>query len=161
MTADTRFKESAAQLGHTFDGELKVGGNYTPLIRDGESIYVSGQVPRVGSTVLVTGRVGEDVSLEQAQFAAKVCVMRALALLQRELGSLETVRQVLRVTVYTQSAPHFTQHSEVADAASELLHFVLGAAGRHTRTSVGVYQLPKNASVELDLVASALSRSGA
>lgn len=81
--------------------------------------------------------------------------MRALALLQRELGSLENLSQVLRVTVFTQSASAFTQQSEVADAASELLHTVLGEAGRHTRTSVGVYQLPKNASVELDLIAAA------
>jgi enamine deaminase RidA (YjgF/YER057c/UK114 family) len=155
MSADTRFAEAAAALGHSFDGELKIGGNYVPLLRDGHVVYVSGQVPRVGSTVLVTGRVGEQVSLEQARRAAQICAMRALALLQRELGSLDQVRQILRVTVYTQSASDFTQQSEVADAASELLQSVLGEAGRHTRTSVGVYQLPKNASVELDLVAAA------
>jgi len=153
MTADTRFAQAAAALGHAFDGELKIGGNYVPLLRDGDVVYISGQVPRVGSSVVVTGRVGEQVALAQAQHGAKVCAMRALALLQRELGSLDRVRQVLRVTVFTQSAATFTQQSEVADAASELLHEVLGDAGRHTRTSVGVYQLPKNASVELDLVA--------
>ena len=153
MTADTRFAQAAAALGHAFDGELKIGGNYVPLLRDGDVVYISGQVPRVGSSVVVTGRVGEQVALAQAQHGAKVCAMRALALLQRELGSLDRVRQVLRVTVFTQSASTFTQQSEVADAASELLHEVLGDAGRHTRTSVGVYQLPKNASVELDLVA--------
>ena len=65
------------------------------------------------------------------------------------------VRQILRVTVYTQSAAEFTQQSEVADGASELLHTILGEAGKHTRTSVGAYQLPKSASVELDLIASA------
>lgn len=155
MSADARFQEAASALGYSFDGELKVGGNYVPLIRDGNVLYVSGQVPRVGTTVVVTGRVGADVTLNHAQLAAKVCAMRALALLQRELGSLEKVRQILRVTVYTQSAPDFTQQSEVADAASELLHSVLGEPGKHTRTSVGVYQLPKNASVELDLMASA------
>lgn len=153
MSADTRFDEAAASLGHSFDGELKIGGNYVPLLRDGHVVYVSGQVPRVGSTVVVTGRVGEQVSLAQARRAAQICAMRALALLQRELGSLDRVRQILRVTVYTQSAATFTQQSEVADGASELLHSVLGEAGRHTRTSVGVYQLPKDASVELDLVA--------
>ncbi len=155
MTADTRFQEAATALGCSFDGELKVGGNYVPLVRDGTTIYISGQVPRVGTSVVVTGRVGEEVSLAQAQVAARICAMRALALLQRELGSLENVRQVLRITVFTQSASAFTQQSEVADAASELLHTVLGEAGRHTRTSVGVYQLPKNASVEIDLVAAA------
>jgi enamine deaminase RidA (YjgF/YER057c/UK114 family) len=154
MSADSRFTESAAALGYSFDGELKVGGNYVPLLRDGHVVYVSGQVPRVGSTVVVTGRVGDDVTLERARLAAQVCAMRALALLQRELGSLDRVRRILRMTVYTQSAADFTQQSEVADAASELLHAVLGEPGRHTRTSVGVFQLPKNASVELDLLAS-------
>jgi enamine deaminase RidA (YjgF/YER057c/UK114 family) len=153
MTADSRFLEASQQLGHSFDGEIKIGGNYVSVVRDGDVVYVSGQVPRVGSSVVVTGRVGEEVTLAQAQLGAKVCAMRALVLLQRELGSLEKIRQVLRVTVYTQSAATFSQQSEVADAASDLLHFVLGDAGKHTRTSVGVYQLPKNASVELDLIA--------
>lgn len=155
MTADDRFACAAARIGHSFDGEFKTGGDYLPLVRDGRTLYVSGQVPRIGSTVVVTGRVGEQVSLEQAQLAARLCAMRALALLQRELGTLEHVGQILRITVFTQSAASFTQQSEVADAASELFHAVLGEAGRHTRTSVGAYQLPKNASVELDLIATA------
>ena len=79
--------------------------------------------------------------------------MRALALLQRECGSLAYVQTILQITVYVQCAENFTQQSEVADAASDLLVQVLGAAGTHARTSVGVYQLPKNASVELDMVA--------
>ena len=102
---------------------------------------------------MVTGRAGEDVTLAQAQYAARVCAMRALSLLRQELGSLDAVQQVLRINVYVQSAADFTLQSEVADAASGVLFEVLGAAGRHTRTSVGVYQLPKNATVELDLVA--------
>ena len=79
--------------------------------------------------------------------------MRALALLRQSLGTLDAISQLLRLTVYVQSAADFTQHSEVADAASDVLHTVLGDAGRHTRTTVGVYQLPKNAAVELDLIA--------
>lgn len=154
MSADTRFQQAVASLGYTFDGELEVGGDYVPLLRDGDVIYISGQIPRVENTVVVTGRVGAEVSLGQAQLAAKVCAMRALALLQRELGSLDKLRRVLRISVYIQSAADFTQQSEVSDGASALLHEVLGEAGRHTRTSVGVYQLPKNASVELDMVVS-------
>nr|WP_231402575.1 RidA family protein [Caenimonas aquaedulcis] len=142
-------------MGYSFDGEIKIGGNYVPLIRDGHTIYISGQVPRVEDTVVVTGRAGADVSLSQAQLAARICVMRALALLQRALGSLDNVRAILKVNVYVQCTDSFTQHSEVADAASELLFSILGPAGAHTRTSVGVYQLPKNATVELDLVAAA------
>jgi enamine deaminase RidA (YjgF/YER057c/UK114 family) len=150
---DTRFAAIEKALGYSFDGEIKIGGNYTSTVQHGDVVYVSGQVPRVGSTVVVTGRAGADASLEQAQLGAKVCAMRALALLRQNLGSLDRIKQVMRVTVYTQSATDFTQQSEVADAASEVLHTVLGAAGIHTRTSVGVAQLPKNATVEVDLIA--------
>ena len=157
-SADTRFLEQAQQLGYSFDGEIKIGGNYVPLVRDGHHVYVSGQIPRVDNAVVVTGAAGVDVSLADAQKAAKVCVMRGLALLQRALGSLAHIQSVPRITVYVQSAPNFTQQSEVADGASEVLFQVLGIqAGAHARTSVGVLQLPKNAAVEIDLIASVQS----
>jgi len=153
MSRDRAFLDAARALGYSFDGEIKRGGNYEPLVRVGDTIYVSGQVPRVGDVVVVTGRAGADVPLEQAQIAARICAMRALALLQRSLGSLDRIRALPKVNVYVQCANGFIQQSEVADAASELLLAVLGAAGAHARTSVGVFQLPKNAAVELDLVA--------
>lgn len=155
MSRDALFRQAAEALGFAPDGEIKAGGNYVPVLRDGSTLYLSGQVPRIGNAVVVTGRAGAEVALEQAQRAAKICTLRALALLQRELGSLNDLRQILRLTVYVQCSPDFTQHSEVADAASGLLQQILGPAGAHTRTSVGVYQLPRNATVELDLIASA------
>ena len=153
MSADARFNLIATQLGYSFDGEIKIGGNYVPLVRNGNEIYISGQIPRVGDTVVVTGRAGADATLAQAQLAAKVCAMRALALLQRSVGSLDEIKRLLRMNLYVQCAADFTQQSEVADGASEVLFFVLGEAGAHTRSSIGVYQLPKNATVELDLIA--------
>jgi enamine deaminase RidA (YjgF/YER057c/UK114 family) len=152
-TRQERFDAIAASLGYSFAGEIRAGGNYVATVQHDRTIFVSGQVPRVGTEVVVTGRVGEAVSLADAQKAARVCALRALVLLAQSLGSLERVERILRVTVFTQSAPGFTQQSEVADAASDVFHDVLGDAGRHTRTSVGVFQLPKNASVELDLIA--------
>lgn len=153
MTADERFAQAAASLGHRFDGEIKIGGNYTPVVRDGQQLFVSGQIPRVGDEVLYVGAVGAEVDLNSARKAAAICAMRALAFVQRAAGSLEAVRCVPRITVYVRCAPDFTQHSEVADGASDLIAQVLGAAGAHARTSVGVLQLPKGAAVELDLIA--------
>ena len=150
---NTRFAAIQAELGYSFDGEIKIGGNYVPVVQHGDQVFVSGQIPRVGNTVVVTGRVGSETSVQQAQLAAKICVMRALALLKQSLGSLDRVKHILRITVFVQSAQDFTQQSEVADAASEVLYAVLGPAGAHTRTSVGVVQLPKSASVEIDLIA--------
>ena len=156
FTRDARFQAEATLLGYHFDGEIKIGGNYVPVVRDGQQIFISGQVPRVGDTVVVTGAVGAEVDMARAQIAAKICAMRALALLQRALGSLDQVRAILRITVFVRCTADFTQHSEVADAASEVFYRVLGEAGAHTRTSVGVLQLPKGATVELDLIASTL-----
>lgn len=124
-----------------------------PLIRHEDQIYISGQIPRVGDTVVVTGRAGADVTLERAQLGAKISALRAMALLQRSLGSLDNIKRVLRMTLCVQCTDTFTQQSEVADGASELLFFVFGEAGAHTRSSVGVFQLPKNATVEMDLIA--------
>lgn len=155
QTADAKFLKQAQLLGYSFEGDIKIGGNYVPLVRDGNHIYVSGQIPRVDNTVVVTGAVGYDVTLEQGQHAAQVCTMRALALVKKSLGSLSLVQSVPRMTVYVQSAASFSQQSEVADGASSLLYEVLGArAGAHARTSIGVLQLPKNATVEIDFIVS-------
>jgi enamine deaminase RidA (YjgF/YER057c/UK114 family) len=153
MSRESEFQAVARELGYDFNGEIKIGGNYTPVVIQGGQVYVSGQVPRVDGEIVVTGRVGADVTLERAQLAAKVCVMRALALLRQSPGSLDAVSRVLRMTVFVQVADGYTQMSEVADGASDVLFRVLGDAGVHTRTSVGVAQLPKNAAVELDLIA--------
>lgn len=150
-TRQARLDRIAAALGYSFDGEIRIGGDYVPVVRDGRTAYVSGQVPRIGTTVVVTGRAGADVSLQDAQRGAQVCAIRGLLLLKQALGSLEAIEQVLRVGVYVKSADGFTQQSEVADAASALLKDVLGPAGAHTRTSVGVYELPKGATVEVEM----------
>ena len=153
MSRESEFQAVARELGYDFNGEIKIGGNYTPVVLHGGLAYVSGQVPRVDSEIVVSGRVGTEVTLERAQLAAKVCVMRALALLRQSPGSLDAISRVLRVTVFVQATDGFTQLSEVADGASDVLFRVLGEAGVHSRTSVGVAQLPKNAAVELDLIA--------
>ena len=153
MTADNRFQQIVRELGYDFSGEIKIGGNYSPVMRDGHHLYVSGQIPRVGDEVLFVGAVGDVFDVTQGQQAAAICAMRALAFLQRTAGSLDLIASILRITVYVRSASTFTQQSEVADGASDLLCRVLGSRGVHTRTSVGVLQLPKGAAVELNLVA--------
>ena len=152
-TREQRLQACIARLRYAFDGPIRGGGDYRPVVVDGTLAHVSGQVPRVGEQVVVTGRVGAGTSLEDARRAAQVCAIRALLLLAQAAGGLDRIARVLRVGVFVQCAPDFTQLSEVADAASALLQEVLGEAGAHARTSVGVYQLPKNASVELEMTA--------
>jgi enamine deaminase RidA (YjgF/YER057c/UK114 family) len=150
---DHELAAASAELGFDPTLELQIGGRYTALVRDGRTLYLSGQIPRIGDHIAVTGVVGAEVSLERARRGAAICVLRALTLLRQELGSLDRLRAVLRMTVFVHCDAGFTQISEVADGASDLLWRVLGPAGGHSRTSVGVLQLPKNAAVELDLIA--------
>ena len=143
-------RQLAAAHGFDLDTPLRIGGNYLPVTEHQHVAWVSGQVPRVGDTVVVTGHVGATTSLESARDAARICCLRTLAVLQQAFG-LERIEAILKLNVFVQSAPGFTQQSEVADAASDLLVQVFGPRGAQARTSVGVSQLPKNAAVELDL----------
>ncbi len=150
---DELFEQLAREHGVDADEEVRPGANYEVVTQHGDQIFVSGQIPRVRGVIVGTGRVGESATLEQGRAAARVSILRVLSILRRSLGSLNHVHKVLRMTVYVQSAGDFTQQSEVADAASDILYRVFAPTGGHTRTSVGVYQLPKNAAVEIDLVA--------
>jgi enamine deaminase RidA (YjgF/YER057c/UK114 family) len=151
VSADQRFLEEALRLGFPVETEVVAGGSYTPALLQGEFLLISGQIPRV-TRILSVGAVGEQVSLEEAQHAAQICALRALSLARQHLGSLTKVLSIARVGVFVRSAPHFTQQAEVANGASDLLLRVFGDSGRHTRTSVGVLQLPGGASVEIEFV---------
>jgi enamine deaminase RidA (YjgF/YER057c/UK114 family) len=153
MNRDRLLDDHARRLGVPLDAPLRSAHRYDLAVEHGGQVWVSGQVPRIGDAVAVTGCVGDDVTLADAQRAARISIVRVLAILRQTLGSLGRVQRVLRMTVYVHGAPGFTQHSEVGDAASELLIDVLAPVGGHTRTSIGVAQLPKGAAVEIDLVA--------
>ena len=153
-TRESALQQIAAELGFGIDSEVKIGGAYTPVVVHAGTAWVSGQVPRVGDQVVSTGRVGADATLADAQRGARIGMVRALVQLGRAAGGLDKVQQALKVGVFVQCAPDFTMHSEVGDAASAVLLAVLGPeAGRHARTSIGVAQLPKNATVEVELTA--------
>ncbi|PDT75210.1 RidA family protein [Bradyrhizobium sp. C9] len=134
------------------------GGAYAPVVVHGDTIYVSGQLPRDGDKVHVVGQVGRDVTLEEAKRGARLALIRGLAAIKAHLGSLDHVTQILKLTVFVHSAADFKGQTAVADGASELIIELFGPErGLHTRTSVGVAQLPRNASVEVELIA-ALAR---
>ncbi|OXJ26342.1 hypothetical protein CFB82_34805 [Burkholderia sp. HI2714] len=152
MNRDDKLTRIAAEFGFNPDEEIRIGGKYTPILVDGNTAYIAGQIPRIGDVVHFVGVVGESVSLDEGRRAAGVSVLRALSLIRKHRGTLDAIASVPRITVYVRSAPGFTMQSEVADGASDMLYAVLGDAGVHTRTSVGVLQLPKGASVEVDFI---------
>ena len=152
-TCDERFLTLAKELGYDIYGENTAGGHYAPLVRHHDELYLSGMVPRMNGKIQYPGRVGLELSLSDAQAAASISAMRGLALIVDAIGSLDKIKSLVRVTVYVKSTADFVDLSEVANGASDVFSHVLGDAGKHTRTTVGVYQLPKNAAVEVDMIA--------
>ena len=141
-----------AELGLELPEAAAPGARYAAVVVHAGVAWVSGQLPRDGDRVLFAGKLGRFVSIEDAKQGARVALLRGLAALRDELGDLRRVRQVLKLNVFVNSAEDFTQHSAVADGASELIYDLFGATlGHHARTSVGVAQLPRNGCVELDL----------
>lgn len=142
-----------ADLGLVLPDTATPGARYAAVVVHAGLAWVSGQLPREGDRVVVAGKLGRDVDIAAAQGGARIALLRAIAALRDELGGLERVRQVLRLTVYVNGTEDFTQHSAVADGASTLLYDLFGPElGRHARTSVGVAQLPRNGCVEIDVV---------
>lgn len=126
-------------------------GAYVPAIRTGSLVYTAGQVS-AGAGREYKGKVGAQVTIEEAQEAARAAVLNALAAVKAQVGSLDRVRQVVRLNGFVNSAPGFTRQPEVLNAASSLLAEVFGERGRHTRVAVGVSELPFDFSVEVDLI---------
>ena len=125
---------------------------YVPAVRTGNLLFVSGQLPRSSGALLFPGKLGDNVTVEQGQAAARACVVNALAAIQQAMGSLDAVRQVVRLNGYVACVPAFDGQSKIIDGASSLLQSIFGDAGRHSRVAIGVAALPLNASVELDLI---------
>jgi enamine deaminase RidA (YjgF/YER057c/UK114 family) len=125
---------------------------YVPAVRSGNHVYTSGQLPMVEGKLAATGKVGAEVSPEQAASLARTCALNALAAVKAEVGDLARVRRVVKVVGFVASAPDFTGQPGVVNGASDLLGQVFGDAGVHARSAVGVAVLPLDAPVEVELV---------
>lgn len=132
--------------------EVVPAGNYLPAVRTGNLVYVSGQLPKVEGKIAFKGRVGKDLNLESARRAARACVVNILAVLKQELGGLDKIKRVIRLSGFVNSYPGFQEQPKVMDAASDLLVELFGEAGRHSRVAVGVVELPMGAAVEVDMI---------
>jgi enamine deaminase RidA (YjgF/YER057c/UK114 family) len=149
MTPDQKLES----LGYPLDRRLSPGAIYRPVVIDGTTAYVSGCVPFDGDKNLVSkGKVPSQVPLESAKKAAALCAANVLRLLRQELGSLERVERMLKVTGFVNSDPDFTDHHLVINGASQLFVDVLGDAGWHARSAVGMAQLPLGSSVEVEAI---------
>ena len=125
---------------------------YVPTVEIGGLLHVSGQLPFDEAGNLITGRLGEDLGIERGQLAALRCAVMVLAQAQAALGGLERIERIVKLGVFVNSATGFTDQPKVANGASDLMVAVLGDAGRHARSAVGVPTLPLGAAVEIDAV---------
>lgn len=126
---------------------------YVPTVRTGNLVFVSGQVAKQGDKLLYQGHVGAEVTVEQGYACARVCALNALAALRAEVGSLDRVKRIVKVTGWVNCHPDFTQQPQVINGASELLIQVFGDNGRHARAAIGASGLPGGTPVEVELVA--------
>jgi enamine deaminase RidA (YjgF/YER057c/UK114 family) len=141
-----------AARGHRLPEPVAPAYQYVAVVVHENVAYVSGQIPRAGSEILMTGKLGAEVSVEQGQRAAEACILSALAQLKAELGDLGRIGRVLKVTGFVASAAGFNQQPQVIDAASNLLGLAFAEAGRHARSAVGVAELPRGVPVEIELI---------
>lgn len=140
------------ELGLTLPAVAAPVAVYVPAVRTGSYVYTSGQLPMVDGALPLTGKVGAEVTPEQAKELAARCALNALAAIRSEIGDLSKVVRVVKVVGFVASAPDFTGQPGVVNGASELLGAVFGDAGVHARSAVGVAVLPLDAPVEVEVV---------
>ena len=146
-------EERLAELGIELPPAPAPVASYVPVTIAGDLAFVAGQVPIEDGTVMLTGRLGDEVGIEQGQAAARRCALQAVSALRDALGSLDRIAQIPQVTVYVASVPGFTDQPKVANGASDILVEIFGEAGKHARAAVGVVELPLGAPVEVAVTA--------
>ncbi len=142
-----------AELNITLPEVASPVGSYVPALRSGHYVFTSGQLPFRDGKVVRTGKVPDDVSVEDAADGAALAILNALAAAADSAGGLDNISQIVRVAVFVNSSPGFTEQPRVANGASDLLAEIFGDSGRHARAAVGVAELPLNAAVEVELMA--------
>jgi enamine deaminase RidA (YjgF/YER057c/UK114 family) len=144
--------ERMKELGIALPPVFPPAGNYLGCVIDGDIIHVGGHGPIDGDTI-IRGKVGGEVSLERGRDAARMTALSILATLNVELGDLDRIERIIKVFGMVNCAPGFNQTPAVIDGCSDLLVEIFGEAGRHTRSAVGMAELPFDISVEIELIA--------
>lgn len=149
----SRVEARLAELGYTLPQVAKPVAAYLPAVTTGNYVYTSGQLPLIQGELTVVGKVGAEVSAEDAAKQAQVCALNALAAIKSEIGDLDRIKRIVKVVGFVSSDPAFTGQPAVINGASEFFGEVLGDAGLHARSAVGVAVLPLDAPVEVEVIA--------
>ena len=145
-------EERLAELGLPVPEVAKPVAAYVPAVRSGNHVFTSGQLPMHEGQLITTGKVGGEVTTEEAVECARQCALNALAAVRAEIGELSKIKRIVKVVAFVASTPDFTGQPGVANGASELFGEVFGEVGQHARSAVGVPVLPLDAPVEVELI---------
>ncbi|MBS5998440.1 MULTISPECIES: RidA family protein [Corynebacterium] len=145
------FHARLRELGYELPGVAKPLASYVPAVRVGDQVWTSGQLPLVEGALPLTGKVGAELTTEQAQEQARIAALNALAAIDAEVG-LDNVSRVVKIVGFVASDPAYADQPVVINGASDFIGEVFGDAGKHARSAVGVAALPKNAPVEIELI---------
>jgi enamine deaminase RidA (YjgF/YER057c/UK114 family) len=145
-------EEKLAELGLSVPEVAAPVAAYVPALRTGNYIYTSGQLPMRDGELITTGKVGGEVSQEEAVECAQQCALNAIAAVKSQIGDLAAVKRIVKVVCFVASTPDFTAQPQVANGASHLFGEVFGDAGVHARSAVGVPVLPLDSPVEVEIV---------
>lgn len=145
-------EEKLAQMGLTLPPPGPPAGNYIGAVRVDNLLFVSGHGPRGADGKYITGKVGRDLTTEQAYEAAKIVMLNCLTSAKRELGDLNRIKRIVKLLGMVNCTEDFTEHPKVINGASDLLVELYGEHGRHARSAVGMQQLPMNIPVEVEMI---------
>ena len=146
------YEARLAELKITLPPAPKPVATYVPAVRAGDLLFLSGTGPFKDGVIAFAGKLGKDLTVEQGYEAARLTLLNALAMVRQELGTLDRVTRVVRLTGHVASAEGFTQQPAVINGASDLLVQIFGDAGRHARLALGAAELPLNMAIELELI---------
>lgn len=147
-------EDRLSELGLTVPEVVPPVAAYVPVVRDGDLVFTSGQLPMVAGALAATGKVGGEVDAEAAKGLAETCALNAIAAIKSEIGDLDKVTRVVKVVGFVASDPGFTGQPGVINGASELFVKAFGDKGIHARSAVGVAALPLDAPVEVEVIVS-------
>jgi enamine deaminase RidA (YjgF/YER057c/UK114 family) len=145
-------EEKLQSLNISLPTPPKPAGSYIPVVVSKSWAFVSGQIPIKDGKVAFIGKVPTAQSIENAQKAAKLCAINALAQLKAELGDLDKIQKIIKVSGFVNSEQNFSEHPKVINAASDFLYDVFGEKGKHSRIAIGANSLPLDSTVELDMI---------
>jgi len=146
------YEAKLKEMGIDLPEAAKPLAAYIPAIQSGNYVYTSGQIPLVAGELKCKGKVGAQVSEEQGYECAKICAINCLSAIKGVIGSLDKIEQVVKVTGFVNSAPGFSAQPKIVNGASEFFGEVFGDAGKHTRSAVGVSELPIDSPVEVEVI---------